>query len=114
MVDALGSKGSGLHEMANLGLNAPCGFTVSTAACAEYQVGGIEFVRRTLWPEVSDGVSFIEREAKKTMFREGNSLTGTPLLLSVRSGDRQGEGTARCQVRFRTRRCDAQVSVRRV
>ena len=31
MLDALGSKGSGLHEMANLGLAVPCGFTVTTA-----------------------------------------------------------------------------------
>ena len=31
-------------------------------------------------------MSFIERESRKTLFREGNSLTGPPLLLSVRSG----------------------------
>jgi|TARA_B100000003_G_scaffold201167_1_gene208921 pyruvate,orthophosphate dikinase len=86
MLDALGSKGSGLHEMANLGLAVPCGFTVTTAACAEYEAGGLDFVRKTLWPEVSEGVSFIERESRKTLFREGNSLTGPPLLLSVRSG----------------------------
>ena len=75
-----------MHEMANLGLAVPCGFTVTTAACAEYEAGGLDFVRKTLWPEVSEGVSFIERESRKTRFREGNSLTGPPLLLSVRSG----------------------------
>ena len=56
------------------GLAVPCGFTVTTAACAEYEAGGLDFVRKTLWPEVSEGVSFIERESRKTLFREGNSL----------------------------------------
>ena len=34
--DLLGGKGANLAEMANLGINVPPGFTISTEACVYY------------------------------------------------------------------------------
>ena len=87
MKELLGSKGSGLAEMARLGLRVPAGFTVSTRCCERYEQSGMDFVRRELWEEVLDGVAFIEKTTKRTVFRSGCSLVAPPpLLLSVRSG----------------------------
>jgi pyruvate,orthophosphate dikinase len=87
MKELLGSKGSGLAEMARLGLRVPAGFTVSTRCCERYEQSGMDFVRRELWEEVLDGVAFIEKTTKRTVFRSGCSLVAAPpLLLSVRSG----------------------------
>lgn len=86
MLDLLGSKGSGLHEMARRGLNVPPGFTLSTACNELFVEGGVDYVRKTLMPEVLEALSALERTAKRTMFRSGCTLTKAPLLLSVRSG----------------------------
>ena len=40
LVNLLGGKGANLAEMASLGLNVPPGFTISTAACHDYQQTG--------------------------------------------------------------------------
>ena len=40
--DLLGGKGANLAEMTRLGLPVPPGFTISTQACREYLVTGVE------------------------------------------------------------------------
>ncbi len=40
MRDLLGGKGANLAEMTHLGLPVPPGFTITTAACHEYQQTG--------------------------------------------------------------------------
>ena len=81
MKELLGSKGSGLAEMARLGLRVPAGFTVSTRCCERYEQSGMDFVRRELWEEVLDGVAFIEKTTKRTVFRSGCSLCGVSELI---------------------------------
>lgn len=87
MKDLLGSKGSGLAEMALLGLNVPAGFTISAACNERFAARGSTYVQSELWPDVLEAVSSLERTTKRTVFRSGCSLVGrAPLLLSVRSG----------------------------
>ena len=43
MKDLLGGKGANLAEMCSLGLSVPCGFTVTTEACLDYEEQGKGF-----------------------------------------------------------------------
>jgi len=76
----LGGKGADLAEMANLKINVPPGFTISTEACRYYYENG-----RKLPPGLED-------EVKKNLSKLEASLglrfgdPENPLLVSVRSG----------------------------
>ncbi len=80
--DLLGGKGANLHEMCNLGLNVPPGFTITTEACTFFfQNGG-------RWPEgleaqVREALHWLETATGKRFGEPAN-----PLLVSVRSGAR--------------------------
>ena len=80
MRDLLGGKGSGLCEMARLGLPVPPGFVITTQACLEYFADSEQFPAG-LWAAVQKNVARLE----KVMGRGFGSSTN-PLLLSVRSG----------------------------
>ncbi|MCK6529770.1 pyruvate, phosphate dikinase [Myxococcota bacterium] len=80
MKDVLGGKGAGLAEMTNLGIPVPPGFTVSTAACAEYYRTGRK-LPAGLMDEVRGALAAVESIAGARFGDPEN-----PLLLSVRSG----------------------------
>ncbi len=79
MKDILGGKGANLHEMTNLGIPVPPGFTISAELCTKY------LTERKL-PED------LRKEITEAMLRlesvTGRSFgdTKAPLLVSVRSG----------------------------
>jgi pyruvate,orthophosphate dikinase len=78
--ELLGGKGAGLAEMTAIGIPVPAGFTVTTAACAEYMRNG-----RALPPGVEDQIAtHLERLEEATGKRFGDPEN--PLLVSVRSG----------------------------
>ncbi len=77
--DLLGGKGANLAEMTKLGLPVPPGFTISTEACREYLVAGVE--PAALRVEVTMALRRLEDALGK---RLGDS--DDPLLVSVRSG----------------------------
>ncbi|HEY5676851.1 MAG TPA: pyruvate, phosphate dikinase [Myxococcales bacterium] len=79
--DLLGGKGSGLAEMARLGLPVPPGFTITTAVCAAFQQEGR--LPQAVAQQVPAAIAHIERVAGR---RFGDAAA--PLLLSVRSGAR--------------------------
>jgi pyruvate,orthophosphate dikinase len=80
MKQLLGGKGANLAEMTSIGLPVPPGFTITTETCALYYEKG-----RKMPPELMDDVrkhvAFLEKETGKSF-----GGTGTPLLVSVRSG----------------------------
>ncbi|XP_051128050.1 pyruvate, phosphate dikinase, chloroplastic-like [Andrographis paniculata] len=76
----LGGKGANLAEMASIGLSVPPGFTVSTAACQEYQNSG-KNLPPGLWEEVLEGLKIVEEDIGAAL---GDPTK--PLLVSVRSG----------------------------
>ena len=81
MKNLLGGKGSGLAEMANLGLPVPPGFTITTEVCNHYSAN-------TSYPEgvdeqVAAALAALEADTGKKF---GDAAD--PLLLSVRSGAR--------------------------
>ena len=78
----LGGKGANLAEMANLGINVPPGFTITTEACT-YYFQKKKKLPPSLWNEVLDNLKTLE----KTMGKEFGG-TEEPLLVSVRSGSR--------------------------
>ncbi len=80
--DLLGGKGANLAEMASIGLPVPPGFTLTTAVCTAFYVGGREYPA-TLAAQVTDGIAHIEAVTAK---RFGDATN--PLLVSVRSGAR--------------------------
>ncbi len=82
MQELLGGKGANLAEMANLGINVPPGFTLTTEACATY-FKKHQQLPPSLWNEVQANLKTLQ----KVM---GKELGGTeePLLVSVRSGSR--------------------------
>ena len=82
MRDLLGGKGSGLAEMANLGLPVPPGFTITTAVCTHYYANDKKYPKQ-LEAQVEAGLAHI---AKITGKRFGDAAN--PLLVSVRSGAR--------------------------
>jgi len=80
MKDLLGGKGSGLHEMTNMGIPVPPGFTITTQTCIDF------FNNDKKWPshleeEVKDNITRLEKETGKIYGHPNN-----PLLLAVRSG----------------------------
>ena len=80
MRDLLGGKGSGLCEMARLGLPIPPGFVITTQACLDYFAADQQFPEG-LWESIQENVGHLE----KVMGR-GFGSTDNPLLVSVRSG----------------------------
>ena len=77
----LGGKGANLHEMTNLGIPVPPGFTISTQAC-------IEYFKHNRFPEglkdqVLENLKKLEEVSGKKLGDPSN-----PLLVSVRSGAR--------------------------
>ena len=76
--ELLGGKGSGLAEMARLGLPVPPGFTITTEVCGRfYREKGF------VLPDVGAAVAHIERITEL-----GFGDQRRPLLVSVRSGAR--------------------------
>lgn len=80
--DLLGGKGANLHEMTNLGIPVPAGFTISTEVCAYYYNNNKSYPSE-LKKEVTDKLNKIE-EVMGTKFGDKDN----PLLVSVRSGAR--------------------------
>jgi pyruvate, orthophosphate dikinase len=78
--DLLGGKGAGLAAMTQAGLPVPPAFTITTAACNEYQRVGGQFPLG-LWDETIAALRQIEQQAGKRLGDPAN-----PLLVSVRSG----------------------------
>jgi len=76
----LGGKGYGLAEMTAAGLPVPPGFTIVTAACKEYYVGGGR-IPGGLLEEVREKLRRLEEVTGKRFNDPEN-----PLLVSVRSG----------------------------
>ena len=81
MKEFLGGKGANLAEMASLGIPVPPGFTISTAACADYYGIGQQQLFAMIEPEVKANLRKLEAATDKTFGRGPN-----PLLVSVRSG----------------------------
>ncbi|WP_288529714.1 pyruvate, phosphate dikinase [uncultured Secundilactobacillus sp.] len=79
MRDLLGGKGANLAEMTHLGLPVPPGFTITTAACHEYQQTGK--LSDALLAELNQALTALSQQTEK---RFGG--TSHPLLVSVRSG----------------------------
>ena len=79
--DLLGGKGANLCEMAEIGLNVPPGFIVSTEACQEF------YKTNTLPPsliaQLAPALATLEAQISKKF-----GDTKNPLLVSVRSGAR--------------------------
>jgi pyruvate,orthophosphate dikinase len=76
-----GGKAAGLARMSRLGLRVPPAFVIETAACALYQDHGRTFPEPLL-ESIHAAVALLEQTSGKS-FGGG---TGTPLLVSVRSG----------------------------
>ncbi len=82
MRELLGGKGANLAEMANLGINVPPGFTITTEACTTYFRKNDNFPP-SLWNEVLANLKTLQ----KIMGKEFGG-TKEPLLVSLRSGSR--------------------------
>jgi pyruvate,orthophosphate dikinase len=82
MRELLGGKGANLAEMANLGINVPPGFTITTEACT-YYFQKKQKLPPSLWNEVLDNLKTLEQAMGKQF-----GGTDEPLLVSVRSGSR--------------------------
>jgi pyruvate,orthophosphate dikinase len=78
--EALGNKAHGINVMRGLGFPVPPAFCLPTGVCAALLAGDQQALDR-LWPEVVDGLRWLERETSRTFGRGPR-----PLLLSVRSG----------------------------
>lgn len=81
MKNLLGGKGANLHEMTNLGIPVPPGFTITTEACVFYFKNGT--FPPGLEEEVKENLKKLEKLTGKTFGSIDN-----PLLVSVRSGAR--------------------------
>ncbi len=82
MKDLLGGKGANLHEMTNLGLPVPAGFTISTEVCTHFYQNDSKYPA-TLEAEVGEAMARMEA-AVGAKFGDAKN----PLLVSVRSGAR--------------------------
>ncbi|MBI5167736.1 MAG: pyruvate, phosphate dikinase [candidate division NC10 bacterium] len=82
MKDLLGGKGANLHEMTNLRIPVPGGFTITTEACVEYYKRDRQYPEG-MWEEVEENLAKLER-AMGARFGDPKD----PLLVSVRSGAR--------------------------
>ena len=80
MKDLLGGKGSGLAEMTNAGLPVPPGFTISTEVCTIYYEQKAK-IPAAIDREIDENLRKLEKAAGATL-----GSTGSPLLVSVRSG----------------------------
>ncbi len=80
MRDLLGGKGANLAEMANLGMNVPPGFTITTEACIDY-FRNDKKLPESLWEQVLKGIADTEKVVGRKFGDKEN-----PLLFSVRSG----------------------------
>jgi pyruvate,orthophosphate dikinase len=80
MKNLLGGKGSGLAEMASIGLPVPAGFTITTEVCDLYYKNGRRYPAG-LEHEVDENMRRLEKETGKK-FGDAHD----PLLVSVRSG----------------------------
>ncbi|MDH4222007.1 MAG: pyruvate, phosphate dikinase [candidate division Zixibacteria bacterium] len=78
--DLLGGKGSGLAEMANIGIPVPPGFTITTLMCNIFYKNNMKLPRE-LHKELKENISKLEK-----VFGIKFGDTANPLLLSVRSG----------------------------
>jgi len=81
MKNLLGGKGANLHEMTNIGIPVPPGFTITTEACVYYFKNGS--FPPGLEEEVKENLKKLENLTGKTFGSVDN-----PLLVSVRSGAR--------------------------
>ena len=79
--DLLGGKGANLHEMTNMGIPVPPGFTLATTLCDVYLGGG------TLPGRLRDEVGAALRRTEDAAGRKFGDAAN-PLLVSVRSGAR--------------------------
>ena len=77
----LGGKGANLAEMSKMGIPVPPGFTITTEVCNFFTEN--KKLPDDLDNEIKESIKKLERYSGKSF---GN--TGTPLLLSVRSGGR--------------------------
>ncbi|MGD0152021.1 MAG: pyruvate, phosphate dikinase, partial [Xanthobacteraceae bacterium] len=82
MRNLLGGKGSGLAEMAHLGLPVPPGFTITTEVCTHFYDNGKAYPK-DLKAQVDAALAEVGRITGKK-FGDGEN----PLLVSVRSGGR--------------------------
>lgn len=78
----LGGKGANLHEMVNLGLPVPAGFTISTEVCTHYYAHNRSYPNE-LKAQVEESLAKLENAMG---LKFGNPER--PLLVSVRSGAR--------------------------
>lgn len=76
----VGGKAHGLSEIRAAGLPTPPAFTATVDACRQYFETPDELMAR-LWPQIRDGLSWLEAESGHTFGRGP-----VPLLVSVRSG----------------------------
>ena len=81
MRDLLGGKGANLCEMAEIGLNVPPGFIVSTQACQEFYKTNT--LPESLVAQLPHALATLEAQLEKKL-----GDTNNPLLVSVRSGAR--------------------------
>ncbi len=82
MRNLLGGKGANLAEMANLGIDVPAGFTISTEVCTSYYENKGKYPEN-LHQEVTENMRKME-EVMGARFGDSEN----PLLVSVRSGAR--------------------------
>lgn len=80
MKELLGGKGANLAEMAHIGIPLPPGFTITTAACKQYNEDKKQ-MNAALLEELDQNLEKLQQVTGKT-FGDANN----PLLLSVRSG----------------------------
>jgi pyruvate,orthophosphate dikinase len=80
MKNLLGGKGSGLAEMASIGLPVPAGFTITTEVCDLFYKNNRQYPAG-LEKEVDENMKKLEKTVGKK-FGDAND----PLLVSVRSG----------------------------
>lgn len=76
----VGGKAYGLSRIRAAGLPTPPAFTVTVDACKQYFEARDDLMAR-LWPQIRDGISWLEAESNHTFGRGP-----IPLLVSVRSG----------------------------
>lgn len=78
----VGGKAHGLSKIRAAGLPTPPAFAATVDACMQYFAAPDELMAR-LWPQIRDGLSWLEAETGHTFGRGP-----VPLLVSVRSGAR--------------------------
>ncbi|MGA1791560.1 MAG: pyruvate, phosphate dikinase, partial [bacterium] len=82
MKNLLGGKGANLHEMTNVGITVPAGFTITTEVCIDYYKNNKQFPPN-MRKQLEESLKKVE-EAMGAKFGDKEN----PLLVSVRSGAR--------------------------